>query len=137
MSKKSELEARRAEAIVDLRKLLPPGTEVITLLRHVSKSGMSRRIDFYTIKNNKMLCLTGLVATVLDLKFGAGEGVVVGGCGMDMGFGTVYNLSHALYPKGFGCIGEHCRSNDHSNGDRSREWHNHSDGGYALRQRWL
>lgn len=28
-------------------------------------------------------------------------------------------------------------SNDHLNGDRNREPHRHSDGGYALRQRWI
>jgi hypothetical protein len=82
---------------------------------------------------------------------------------MDMGFHLVYTLSYALYPQGFGCVGERCPSNDHSNGDRDytphgcydengaledrepgpgelrdgcrRHWHR--DGGYALTQRWL
>ena len=108
------------------------------------------------------------------------EAIRVGGCGMDMGFHVVYNLSRALYRDGrFVCMGEDCPSNDHSNAyQNSRqgrcivcgkeipesergtwtftrqngagvhkyqvcseacatgEWI-HSDGGYALRQRWM
>ena len=32
-----------------LRELLPPGTTVFTVLRHVSRSGMSRSIDAYLV----------------------------------------------------------------------------------------
>lgn len=35
-----------------------------------------------------------------------------------MGFHVVYGLARTLWPDGYGCIGEHCPSNDHSNGDR-------------------
>lgn len=59
------------------------------------------------------------------------------GCGMDVGFSLVYNLGWVLFPNGFECVGERCPSNDHSNGDRDYSPHHHSDGGYALRQRWL
>jgi hypothetical protein len=45
MSKKTQKEAERAEAIQELRKLLKPGMTVRTILRHVSSSGMSRTID--------------------------------------------------------------------------------------------
>ena len=80
------------------------------------------------------------------------EGLRVSGCGMDMGFHVVYSLSRVLYPDGFECIGEGCPSNDHSNGDRDYTPHLnggkaphepgyvahwHSNGGYALRQRWV
>jgi hypothetical protein len=63
--------------------------------------------------------------------------VIMGGCGMDMGFSLVYNLSYALHPDGFECIGDRCPSNDHTNGDRDRTPHHHKDGGYSLRQRWM
>lgn len=76
---------------------------------------------------------------------------------MDMGFWAVYQLSYGLFKGGFGCIGEGCPSNDHSNGDRDytphmseadrmgadgelcncHKDHMHNDGGYALKQRWL
>ncbi len=98
------------------------------------------------------------------------EAIRVGGAGMDMGFHIVYSLSSALFRDGFGCIGERCRSNDHTNGDRDYtphcpfcatrdagepvnygngttgpslharpegRAHWHSDGGYALHQKWL
>ena len=70
------------------------------------------------------------------------EALAVGGCGMDMGFHVVYSLARALYHKrdgspGWQCIGKHCPSNDHTNGDRNYEPHPHSDGGYALTQRWI
>jgi hypothetical protein len=76
------------------------------------------------------------------------EGLRLQGCGMDMGFHAVYNLAASLWPKGFGCVGEKCPSNDHSNGDRDYTPHKpeglkpqtehwHADGGYALRSRWI
>lgn len=63
---------------------------------------------------------------------------------MDMGFNLVYNLSRTLFPDGFICSGESCRSNDHFN-DRSKGMRPENfagkrhtgDGGYALRQEWL
>jgi hypothetical protein len=61
----------------------------------------------------------------------------MGGCGMDMGFAAVYGLSYALFGKGFECTGPNCPANDHSNGDRDYTPHMHSDGGYALKHRWL
>jgi hypothetical protein len=87
-----------------------------------------------------------LVARALGERIDRNNGgVKVSGCGMDMGFSLVYNLSHVLYPDGFTCTGEgspdvwgsHCPSNDHSNGDRDYTPHDHRDGGYAIRHRWL
>ncbi len=46
------------------------------------------------------------------------EGIVIGGCGMDMGFAIVNNLSETLYGRsagGYDCLGENCPSNDHTN----------------------
>ena len=54
-----------------------------------------------------------------------------------MGFAVIYELSQALFPKGFECIGEKCPSNDHSNGDRDYTPHHHNSGGYALKHRWM
>jgi hypothetical protein len=129
----------RDEALAYLREILKPGDTVSCVLRHVSRSGMSRRIDFYKSEGGEMLYLTGRIAHVLDMRVSdaSGGGLVVGGCGMDMGFSVVYNLSSALYPQGFTCIGERCPSNDHNNGDRDHTPHHHQSGGYAMRCRWL
>ena len=52
-------------------------------------------------------------------------GLVIGGCGMDMGFHVVYNLGRAMWPDG--------TPDPHGtrNGEPDR------DGGYALKHRWL
>lgn len=61
------------------------------------------------------------VAAAIDAPLARGglhDAVKMGGAGMDMGFALVHSLSYALFPDGFGCIGDGCPSNDHSNGDR-------------------
>jgi hypothetical protein len=121
---------RKLEDLEYLRKTFPPGSTVHTNLVSVSRSGMSRLISVHCVDQD------------VDRKHLA---LKVGGCGMDMGFSVVYNLSATLYPNGFACIGrkpEHghsCPANDHSNGDRNyRKGHQHKQaGGYALRHRWI
>lgn len=124
----------RAEAIERLREVMPPGTTVYTILRHVSQSGMMRHISVKTALEGQH---DWSVALATESKLARREGIKVGGAGMDMGFHLVYNLSYVLYPDGFECIGEGCPANDHSNGDRDHAPHHHQDGGYALRQRWM
>lgn len=144
---KAQKATERAAAIERLREWLKPGDTVYTILRHVSRSGMSRSIALVKPDDDDMTDLTWSAA-----KAGVGSGldrdrggVKMGGCGMDMGFALVYELSHVLFPDGFGCIGKGCPSNDHSNGDRDYRPHDvavenhhwHRSGGYALRHRWL
>jgi hypothetical protein len=157
-------EAERQEYIHTLRDELPPGSTLYTVLRHVSRSGMSRNIDVYLIDGGEPHWRSYRVASALGLPI-AQDAVKVVGCGMDMGFHIVSNLSRVLYPNGFGCIGEGCPSNDHSNGDRDyrehvecpdetvRDAHDfyretgrkckhaachwHRSGDYAIRQRWM
>lgn len=90
----------KQEAAAELRKLLKPGCTVYGIVRHVSASGMSRRIDFYKIKGNEPYFLTGMIGRVLDLKHSSQGGLVVGGCGMDMIFHVVSSLGYALWPNG-------------------------------------
>lgn len=130
--------AQRDTAIDTLRALVTPGQTVYTSLKHVSRSGMLRHIDVYIIENNEPRRITNLVADSCDYRQASPFGPLkVGGCGMDMGFSVIYGLSRTLYPDGFECIGTDCPSNDHSNGDRNREPHHHSDGGYALWHHWM
>ena len=137
-------EREKAEDLAYLRELLPPGTTVWTQLVHVSRSGMSRVIKCFVggvdhdgkptifwVPSPRISRVTGM----RDER--KKDGNVIGGCGADMGFELVYNLSYYLYPNGYTCTGKGCRSNDHSNGDRNYEPHQHKDGGYALYQRWL
>jgi len=181
MSETRAAKIEREEAKAKLREWIKPGDTVYTILRHVSRSRMLREIGIVLLtppddmgaqvkvppaRHPGMVDLhpNYLVAEALGERIGKRDGVIVGGCGMDMGFHLVYNLGRVLWPDGFGCIGKECRSNDHSNGDRddyaphgltdengrpeNREAgpgevadgcraHWHDDGGYALTQKWL
>lgn len=107
---------------MQLRELLHPGDTVYTILRHVSRSGMQRRITPLLLpqgNGGQPHYLDWAVARATGRKLGEREGVVVGGCGMDMGFELVYTLSRVLFPDGFDCIGKGCPANDHVNARRS------------------
>jgi len=120
-----------------LRALLPPGSIVYTTLNHVSRSGMQRAISTYIIIDNDIRDISYDVAEVIGNTIHNKGGIKIDGCGMDMGFKIVYQLSYALYPDGFECTGPNCTSNDHFNGDRDYTPHHHNSGGYALIHRWL
>lgn len=135
----------RADSMAMLRKFVKPGATVYCRLRHVAASGMSRRISLYVHDGERMVWLDGYACTALGWRryHGSHDAIVVSGCGMDMGFHLVSELSAVLFRDGFGCTGERCPSNDHSNGDRSYAPHSeeaphwHSSAGYALRHEWL
>ena len=100
MTKKEKAEARQ-NSLEMLRRLCPPGTKVYCVLRHVSRSGMMRRIDLYTFsKGDDGQCektfLTGYASHVLGYSWND-DGLRVDGCGMDMGHHVVMNLSYAIH----------------------------------------
>lgn len=144
MTTKEELE----NAYAQLRKLLRPGDTVHSIIRSVSRSGMSRRIDFYVFKTEKghvePYYLTGYMDGLGIVKLSRNrQGGRVDGCGMDMAFHCVYSLARALWRDGVPCMGPSCLSNDHSNGAIRPETKKaargiiHSDSGYALRSKIL
>ena len=160
MSRQSLAQQEKQEAIDYLRTILEPGDTVYTILRHVSRSGMMRVIGAIQMTEDSPNDITPRAAKALGEPLDRDRwGVKVGGCGMDMGFHLVYNLSYTLFPDSFYCIGENCPSNDHTNlylipapegtcldhverktgvcrKKDCKPW-KHSDGGYALRHRWL
>jgi len=108
---------------------LKPGDKIYTILRHVSRSGMSRRISTVLIRDNQPIDISPGVARVLDYPYyWDREGIKIDGCGMDMGFELVYNLGRALFPNGFKTWEGYWRNEplDFDN-----------DGGYAFKQEWL
>lgn len=125
-------------ALDALREQLPPGTVVRTILRHVSRSGMTRAISLSGPDYSDLDYLAARAGLgSIDNRYG---GLRASGCGMDMGYHLVYSLSRMLYPNGHPCTGDPktCHSNDHSNGDRDyTPGKLHRDGGYALGHRWL
>ena len=125
LSKKAQKEVERQEYIQTALALLKPSQTVYTGLNSVSSSGMSRQISLYVVDNNQIRNITWLVGNILNLKIGSKNGLVVGGCGMDMGFHVVYGLGRALWPNG--TPEPHGRRNGEPD----------SDGGYALKHSWL
>lgn len=69
---------------------------VYTIIRTVSRSGMSRNIDLFIVVGGEIRCITHGVAEVCGYKLGSARGVIVGGCGMDMAFSVVDNLKRAM-----------------------------------------
>jgi hypothetical protein len=131
-SKAAQKDCEKMEAIHDLRRLLKPGTTVWTNLRSVSSSGMSRHISVHTISHGRwngkpetnLRDISGMVARALGYKQGDRDGaLVVGGCGMDMGFHVVYSLSSTLY--------WYVKDPNPESAFRS------GGGGYTLKQHWL
>jgi hypothetical protein len=121
-TKKVSKKAQKALEIEDAKKQLlahyvSEGSTVYTVLRSVSSSGMSRTLSLKVAKDGKILDLTYYAGTVLDwpiVEVNGSRALRVGGCGMDMGFHTVYTLSRALF----------------------REEGNTKDAGYLLNHAW-
>ncbi len=142
MSKQSEKDESRKESIAELRKLgVRPGATVYTNVDHVARSGMSREISLYIVcpvtrrtngktkRTHQIVNITGYVGDVLGWRRANRGGLVVGGCGMDMCFKTVYELGRRMFPKG--------GSLDHTNGIRQVQAERageriETDGGYLL-----
>lgn len=195
MTTKLERATERSEARERLLEVLTPGDTVYTVMTHVSRSGMSRSIDLLIGRGRDVDKITYWASRAMGDDKGSERidqkngGIVVPGCGMDMGFHLVYGLSRTLWPNGFDCVGpvyyltdneledsqyphirrvrdeqgdlcqevyaapltdgdgflpgylstrHTCPSNDHNNHrGNSRGPFHHSDGGYALQQRWL
>lgn len=126
----------KKEEIKDFKKLLRKAKyTVYTKVNHVARSGMMRAISSYVIVNNKPVCIDWEIEKITSYKQNnTHDGLTVHGCGMDMGFSLVYNLSSVLYPKGFK---SHRRNaiNGMKPGDNGYEWD--QDGGYRITQKWL
>ena len=102
LSKAEGMRLKRDQSAAKLREILKPGQRVFCILRSVSKSGMSRRISFYAVKDGEMRFLDGYIADILSsVTRDRKEGLRVSGCGMDMGFHVVYSLSSALFDDGY------------------------------------
>jgi hypothetical protein len=120
--KKTSKKAQKALDVQDAKKQLlahyvSEGSTVYTVLRSVSSSGMSRTLSLKVAKDGKILDLTYYAGIVLDwpiVEVNGSRALRVGGCGMDMGFHTVYSLSRALF----------------------REEGNTKDAGYLLNHAW-
>lgn len=120
--KDSEIESTREDAL----KFIKPGSMIYTELRHVSASGMRRRISCFVVDKGEIRQIDWWVTRLTGYKSESRkDGLVVNGCGMDAGYELVYALGRALWPKG----------TDKPHGSRNGQ--PDSDGGYALKHTWL
>ena len=134
---KEEEAYERQAAIQYLHTRLKPGDIVYTSCSRVSSSGMSRHIVVYiAFKDADDKCtmqnISWYVARITGQPLNKyNNAVVVGGCGMDMGFATVYSLAAGMYGRDGKCASfGYVRGR---NGDTEPE----TDGGYMLGHQWI
>ena len=115
-SKKAQKELDRAYAVEHLlTHYVTEGAKVYTILRHVSSSGMSRHISLVVAQGDEIIDITYYAAQALGdnpIESKGHRAIRVNGCGMDMGFHLVYNLSSVLF-------------------------HGQDRAGYVLKQGWI
>lgn len=99
----SERNERIEQAKIALLDILPAGSTVYTVLTNVSRSGMSRTIKCLVSPEPSLHGIPQIkdisqwASQALDWKLAKDKsGVIVSGCGMDMGFHMVYSLSQFL-----------------------------------------
>ena len=90
----------RLQTIEELRRILKPGQTVYCTLRSVSRSGMQRRISLHTVNNGELISLDWYAARCMHYRQSDKGGLIVNGCGMDMGFALVYDLGATVWPEG-------------------------------------
>jgi len=98
----------KKEAIKHLKKHIKKGDTLFTNVTHVSRSGMSRNINVYSLRKDDCSLWNYYISRALGYTLKKDNTISIRGCGMDMGFHLVYCLSQVLY-----------------------------DDGYAIKQRWL
>lgn len=95
------------DAIALLREELPQGSTVYGIVRHVAASGMSRHISLLHFRANsdgtvRVRDWTRAASAALGWRLNKrGNAMVVSGCGMDMVFHTIYELSATLHGNGY------------------------------------
>jgi predicted hydrolase (HD superfamily) len=88
---------RMIEAEDNLNIMLDRHQTIYCIIRHVARSGMTRHISFFIIKDNEPWFLDGKISDYLDYKRNKDySGLVVHGCGMDMAFSVVHHLQEQM-----------------------------------------
>lgn len=101
MATKTKQTEREEARTAILRLLDKENPRLYTVLRHVSRSGMTRDISVMAVAKDGQVWNVSYYAGLLlgwQVRDTLGSRTVrVSGCGMDMGFHLVYSLSHYLY----------------------------------------
>ena len=91
--KASKEEIQRAYNVLKPYK----GMKVYGTVNSISRSGMSRRIEFYVAtEKNEIRRIGYYIAKIAGYKYDADKGLFVTGCGMDMLFSVLSNFNYAV-----------------------------------------
>lgn len=84
----------------DLKDWLRDPCTVYTVLRHVSASGMQWEISLHVVDKTtgRLRNITYSASVIVDRSLGKLGGIIIKGCGMDIGFALVDDLLSALFP---------------------------------------
>lgn len=115
----------RAQVLKEAKRKIKPGQKIYCTLRHVSSSGMQRRISLHTVYKGELIPLDHTAAILTGRTLSDKGGIVCNGCGMDMGFDLVYSLGYSIWPKGTP------KAHGTRNGEPDKA------GGYALKHSWI
>lgn len=98
--------SRIQQARQNLEEWVKEGDTIYTVIRSVSRSGMSRRIDVMKFDGGRRIYLTtcmadlGLAGMKMSMNdWAKSRGASIPGCGMDMGFHAVDTLCYAIFQK--------------------------------------
>ena len=74
------------------------GHTLLAIVNSVSRSGMTRRIEFYAAKGNEISRIGYFMSKILEWPYDVDKGgFQVSGCGMDMIFHTLYSFNAAAW----------------------------------------
>lgn len=138
----TQKERDQQESRAWLREFIGSERTLYTCLRHVSGSGMQRKISVHMVKieefnqsdydrgykpQSRIANISYHVARATGYRFDPKhEAITINGAGMDMGFALVYNLSRVLFE------GTTPDQEPRTNGSST-----HGDPGYVLSHRWI
>ena len=93
----SKIPQKHFEAYEYFKHNLKLNDTIYCIIKHVSKSGMTRHISFFDIRNNQPSFITSRISDFLGYRMNKHhDALMVGGCGMDMAFSVVNNLQETM-----------------------------------------
>ncbi len=92
--KYSKSDIARAYSVIENYR----GKPISARVNSVSRSGMSRRIEYYTTNEDGSIARIGYyIAIIADYPYSVDKGGIrADGCGMDMVFNTLSNFNYAM-----------------------------------------
>ena len=102
LMKRNKIRIDKENSIETLKEYLKEDMTIHAIIRSVSNSGMTRNISFKITDKDNILDLSFHIAKALKYPFNDKKHAVkISGCGMDMAFHVIHNLSHVLFNDGY------------------------------------